>query len=114
MVVEDTIDQAATALIGELTTLLDIIDRNERAEHWTPREWACVDSGLDFVTYWDGNRQVPITNRTGMTRAGRAKFKPQLQRCSICLNASECYETAVETGETYGIWGGTFPHERKT
>jgi WhiB family transcriptional regulator, redox-sensing transcriptional regulator len=37
----------------------------------------------------------------------------QAQRiCAGCRVRQQCLEFAMQTGETYGIWGGTTPEER--
>jgi hypothetical protein len=32
--------------------------------------------------------------------------------CSTCPVKWQCFEYATTTGQTYGIWAGTLPHER--
>lgn len=35
-----------------------------------------------------------------------------LEACARCSLQSKCLQFAVDQKEMYGIWGGTFPHER--
>ncbi len=32
--------------------------------------------------------------------------------CSTCPIVEECFRYAIESGQKYGIWGGTSPNER--
>jgi WhiB family redox-sensing transcriptional regulator len=32
--------------------------------------------------------------------------------CNTCPIRAECFRYAVETGQKFGIWAGTLPHER--
>lgn len=113
---ERLLDDAATELAAQITNLLDLIDRAERAEQWKPRHMPCKTSNLDFLCYEHDGEMVPITIHTGRSRKTRAKlkarFRDHLRLCSICLDIDACYQWAVEEHNDIGIWGGTLPYER--
>jgi WhiB family redox-sensing transcriptional regulator len=35
------------------------------------------------------------------------------QICSECFVRDQCLESALESHETFGVWGGTTPRERR-
>ena len=70
----------------------------------------CFDSGLDFLATSRG----VIGVRTGRRRDAPEKFRDQLALCRLCTMREECLAIAIRYDEKRGIWGGTFPHERRT
>lgn len=74
-----------------------------------PRPTArCVDSGLDYLTHAGGL----IKTKTGKKPGAKKTFRHHLALCRACGMREECLEIGLN--ETSGIWGGTFPHERRT
>lgn len=43
----------------------------------------------------------------------RADERAALAVCSACPVVEECLEFALETGERFGVWGGTHERERR-
>ena len=70
----------------------------------------CFDSGLDFLATSRG----VIGVRTGKRWDAKIRFGEQLAICARCTMREECLAIAVRYDEKRGIWGGTFPHERRT
>ncbi len=72
----------------------------------------CVDSGLDFLA----TNQGAIGVRTGKSKRLQPalRFAEHLQLCRLCEMRDECLTIALQFDMTIGIWGGTFPHERRT
>ena len=78
-------------------------------EPWTPRlitrgQWrsaaACRSAEPDLF--------FPISD-SGPAREQTATAKAI---CATCQVRRECLAFALQTGQTYGIWGGTTEHER--
>jgi WhiB family transcriptional regulator, redox-sensing transcriptional regulator len=72
-------------------------------EHAT--EWrsagACLSADPDLF--------FPIST----TGTGDAQVRKAQRICARCEVQRECLEFALNTGETYGVWGGTTPEERR-
>ncbi len=69
----------------------------------------CIDSGLDFLATPRG----VIMEKTGRRWDAPIRFRDQLALCARCEIREECLAIAVRHDERRGIWGGTFPHERR-
>jgi WhiB family redox-sensing transcriptional regulator len=58
----------------------------------------------------------PNVARTNFTQeAGAAVLRTTitaLEACARCPMQKACLQFAMDNQESYGIWGGTFPHER--
>jgi WhiB family transcriptional regulator, redox-sensing transcriptional regulator len=72
-------------------------------EHAT--EWrsagACLSADPDLF--------FPIST----TGTGVAQVREAQMICARCEVQRECLEFALSTGETYGVWGGTTPEQRR-
>ncbi len=128
---EDQIDKTAQDLKKSIDRLMDrdwlpemdgylgfVADEVALEHHWeTVRAGVekkplalCVDSGLDFLTR--AGREIRY--KTGRKPGAREKFRKHLTLCARCEIREECLDLAIRFNETRGIWGGTFPHERRT
>jgi WhiB family redox-sensing transcriptional regulator len=76
------------------------------ASYADPRGWgtrgACQDSDPELF--------FPVTSH-GPARRQLEKAKAV---CAGCAVRGECLEFALETGQRFGIWGGTTEDERRT
>jgi hypothetical protein len=127
---DDELDQAATELRARLDVLLDrdwlpqtggrlaeVADQIVLLTEWEKARTIpaksslakCSNSGLDFITH---NGQE-IRRATGKKPGARKRFRQHLALCGVCQIRDECLQVAETFGETIGIWGGKFPHERK-
>ncbi len=70
----------------------------------------CIDSGLDFLATSVG----VIGSKTGKRWQDAPRFSEHLLLCRLCEMREECLAIATRYDEKIGIWGGTFPHERRT
>jgi len=131
MITEDRLDDEALNLTASIDRLMDrewlpemdgylgfVADEAALEQHWeevragvTKKPLAlCVDSGLDFLSR--AGREIRY--KTGRKPGAREKFRKHLTLCARCEIREECLAIAIRFNETRGIWGGTFPHERRT
>ncbi len=131
MITEDQLDQEALNLRTSMDRLMDrewlpemdgylgfVADQVALDHYWeevrteVEKKSAarCVDSGLDFLTH--AGREIWF--KTGKRPGARKRFREHLALCSVCEIREECLDIAVRFNERRGIWGGTFPHERRT
>lgn len=71
---------------------------------------ACNHSTLDFI----GGLGETIGFRSGQSTGNRDKYHRQLALCESCGVKDWCLQTALDEKYEFGIWGGTFPRERRT
>lgn len=71
----------------------------------------------DYATDWraagaclsaDPDLFFPI----GTGTVASAQITMALRICDRCRVRDECFDFAMRTGETHGVWGGTTPEER--
>ncbi len=131
MITEDQLDQEALRLKTSMDRLMDrewlpnmdghlgfVADQVELGHVWEEVRVGvekksvarCVDSGLDFLA--QAGRTIGY--KTGRRTGARKRFKEHLDLCAACEIREECLEIAIRFNERKGIWGGTFPHERRT
>lgn len=76
------------------------------ADYADPRGWAargaCRDSDPELF--------FPVTARG----PGRGQIEKAKAICARCAVQAQCLEFAMETGQTFGVWGGMAEDERIT
>jgi len=66
---------------------------------------------MSAPTIWDG--ETPEDIRMAKRNCLGAKATSETEELPPCPLLKLCLETALENKETFGVWGGTSPYERR-